>query len=109
MQNRKRSEIQYLFKVSLKRRRSVWADADKRYKQRATTMGGRTMSQSASYVNLRVAVGRARGGFKTRISGGRTEATNFHCEAPDNINRFDPNLCPTAPGATPPGGLSSLQ
>ena len=45
--------------------------ADKRYKQGATTMGGRTMSQSASYVNLRVAVGRARGGFETRISGGR--------------------------------------
>ena len=89
------------------KRNGQWQFADKRYKQGATTMGGRTMSQSASYVNLRVAVGRARGGFKTRISGGRTEATNFHCEAPDNINRFDPNLYPTAPGATPPGVLST--
>ena len=53
------------------KRNGQWQFADKRYKLGATTMGGRTMSQSASYVNLRVAVGRARGGFKTRISGGR--------------------------------------
>ena len=43
------------------KRNGQWQFADKRYKQGATTMGGRTMSQSASYVNLRVAVGRARG------------------------------------------------
>jgi len=38
-----------------------------------------------------------------------SEATNFHCELPDNINRFPTAACAALPqGATPPNGLSSL-
>ena len=40
---------------------------------------GLAMSQSGCYVNLRVATGRTRGGFKTRFPGGRRIQGNIPC------------------------------